>query len=123
MNTKKFINLLGSVSDTKTMPTFNTKKWLEVNDQCGGSCNLNKQIRFKTSMLRSDYFDFRDVYIVAKGKITVGGVVGRDTYNRKLVIKSCGPFTSCIPKINNNLIDNAKDLDILMKTYNLIEYS
>ena len=74
-------------------------------------------------MLRSDLFDFRDVYIVVKGKITVGGVVGRDTYNKKLVIKSCGPFTSCISKINNNLIDNAKDLDILMKTYNLIEYS
>ena len=123
MNTKKFINLLGSVSDTKTMPTFNAKKWVEVNDQSGGSCNLNKQIRFKTSMLQSDLFDFRDVYIVVKGKITVGGVVGRDTYNRELVIKSCGPFTSCISKIINNLIDNAEDLDILMKTYNLIEYS
>ena len=33
--------------------------------------NPNKEIRIKTSMLRSDLCDFNDVYIVVKGIITV----------------------------------------------------
>ena len=33
------------------------------------------------------------------------------------------PFTKCISRINNTEIDNAKDIDIVMPMYNLIEYS
>ena len=33
--------------------------------------NVNKEIRFKTSMLRSDLWDFSDAYIVVKGYITI----------------------------------------------------
>ena len=33
--------------------------------------NVNKKIRIKTSMLRSDLCDFSDAYIVVKGNITV----------------------------------------------------
>ena len=39
------------------VPRFITKKWIEVHDQSGNakdSHKQNKQIRFKTSMLRSD---------------------------------------------------------------------
>ena len=32
-------------------------------------------------------------------------------------------FTECVSKINNTQIDNAKDIDIVMPMYNLIEYS
>ena len=32
------------------------------------------------------------------------------------------PFTDCISKINNTQIDKAKDIDIVMPTYNLLEY-
>ena len=39
-------------------------------DQSGGTYNTNKQIRLKTSMLRSDLSDYSDAYIVVKGKIT-----------------------------------------------------
>ena len=35
----------------------------------------------------------------------------------------CCPFTNCISKINNNQIDNAEYIDIVMPMYNLIEYS
>ena len=41
----------------------------------------------------------------------------------KLAFKNNAPFTSCISKINNILIDNAEDLDIVTPMYNLIEYS
>ena len=40
-----------------------------------------------------------------------------------MVIKNCAPFTKCINEINNTQIDNAKDIDIVMTMYNLIEYS
>ena len=46
-----------------------------------------------------------------------------DAYGKKLAFKSNGPFTSCILKINNTLIDNAEDLDVITPMYNLIEYS
>ena len=39
------------------------------------------------------------------------------------MFKNCAPFTDCISKINNTQVDNAKDIDIVMPMYNLIEYS
>ena len=105
------------------MPRFITRKWIEVHDQSGETYNTNKQIRFKTSMLRSDLCDYSDAYIVVKGIITVEGAEHRDKYNRNLVSKNNAPFISCISKINNTLIDNAEDLDIVMPMHNLIEYS
>ena len=69
---RKVINLLDITSDN--VPRFITKKSLEVHDQSGSTKNrykLSKQIRFKTSMLRSDLYDFSDTYIVVKGTITV----------------------------------------------------
>ena len=67
MEYQKFTNLLANTSDK--VPRFITKKWIEVHDQSGETCNTNKQIRFKTSMLRSDLCDFSDAYIVVKGKM------------------------------------------------------
>ena len=69
MKYQKIINLLGNIPDK--VPRFITKRWTEVHDQSGGTYNTNKQIRFKTSMLRSDLCNYSDVYIVVKGKITV----------------------------------------------------
>ena len=44
---------------------------MEFYDQSQGNYNVNKEIRIKTSMLRSDLCDFNDEYIVVKGNITV----------------------------------------------------
>ena len=43
--------------------------------------------------------------------------------NKKVIFKNCAPFTDCISKINNTQVDNAKDIDIVMPMYNLLEYS
>ena len=40
-----------------------------------------------------------------------------------MIIKNCVLFTNCISKVNNIRIDNAKDTDILMSMYNIMEYS
>ena len=69
MEYQKIKNLLDSTPDK--VPRFITKKWIEVHDQSGETNNTNKQIRFKTSMLRSDLCDFSDAHIVVKGTVTV----------------------------------------------------
>ena len=43
--------------------------------------------------------------------------------NRPLILKNNAAFVSCITKINNELIEDADALDILMPMYNLLEYS
>ena len=43
-----------------------TKKWVEVNDLSSGQYQSNKNIRFKSSMLRSDLRDYSNAYIVVK---------------------------------------------------------
>ena len=96
---------------------------MEIYDQSKGAYNTSKQIRFKTSVLRSDLHDYSDAYIVLKGVVTVNGAESRDKHNRNLVLKNNAPFVSYISKINNTLIDNAVDLNIVMPMYNLIEYS
>ena len=50
---------------------FVTKTLIEVYDQSEGNYNVNKEIKIKTSMLRSDLCDYSDAYIVVKGTITV----------------------------------------------------
>ena len=69
MEYQKITILLGKIPDK--VPRFITKKWIEVHDQSGETYNTNKQIRFKTSMLRSDLCDYSDAYIVVKGKIII----------------------------------------------------
>ena len=71
MEFQKILNFLGTTSDDKDLPKFVTKKWVEVYDQSQENYDVNKEIRIKTSMLRSDLCDFSDVYIVVKGNITV----------------------------------------------------
>ena len=63
MEFQKITNFFDKNSDDKDLPGFVTKKWIEVYDQSEGSYNVNKEIRIKTSMLRSDLCDYSDAYI------------------------------------------------------------
>ena len=80
-------------------------------------------------MLRSNLCDYADAYILVKGTITITGAGNDDATKRAderdkgVTFKNCAPFTKCINRINNTEIDNAKDIDIVMPMYNLIEYS
>ena len=73
MEFQKIVNFLNTTSNDKDLPRFVTKKWIEVYDQSEGNYNVNKEIRIKTSMLRSDLCDYSDSYIVVKGNITLEG--------------------------------------------------
>ena len=95
---------------------------MKVNDLSTGQNSVNKNIRFKSSMLRSDLCDYGNAYIVVKETITVEGD-NDEKRNKKLTFKNNAPFRSCISKINNTFIDSAEDIDIVTPMYNLLEYS
>ena len=78
-------------------------------------------------MLKSSLCDYGDVYILVKGIITFNNTAAADAdandTNKKVIFKNCAPFTNCRSEIDNTQVDNAKDIDIEMPMYNLIEYS
>ena len=113
------------IDDASNQPSkFRTKNWVEMNNESRGTYNVNSQIKFKTTMLKSSLCDYMGAYIIVKGKITVTGegdnAAARqaDERDKGVVFKNCAPFTNCISEINNT-----KYIDIVMLMYNLIEYS
>ena len=78
-------------------------------------------------MLKSSLCDYSDAYILVKGTISVNNTAVADAAanntNKKVIFENYAPFTNCISEINNTQVDNAKDIDIVMPMYNLIEYS
>ena len=122
MEYKEIRNLLDNIPDK--IPRFIPKKWIEVHDQSGETYNTNKQIRFKTSMLRSDLCDFSDAYVVVKGIVTVSADErDRDEMNRQVILKNNVPFISWISKINGVLVENVEDLDVVAPLYCLLKCS
>ena len=76
-------------------------------------------------MLRSSLCDYSDTYILVKGAISIERVLTPaepENVGKEVVFKNCAPFTDCISEINNTEIDNAKDIDVVMSVYDLIEY-
>ena len=128
MEHQKIVNLLGDKTSNKPSK-FRTKNLVQINDETRGTYNINSQIKFKTTMLKSILCDYSDAYILVKGTITIAGagddpaVRQADERDKGLMFKNCAPFTNCISEINNTQVDNAKDIDIVMPMYNLIEYS
>ena len=121
MEYQKIANLLADESNKPFK--FRTRKWVEINDDIRGAYSPNKQIRFKTAMLRSSLCHYSDAYILVKGNITVNSTAAATNTNKKVIFKNCAPFPNCISKMNNTQIDIAEYIDIVMPMYNLIEYS
>ena len=142
MEYQKIANLLdnGVALNASNQPSkIRTRNWVEINDESRGTYTSN-DIKFKTTILRSNLYDYADAYIHVKGTITIAGAGNDDatkraderdkavTFKNCLIIYVCivyftSPFTKCISKINNTDIDNAQNIDIVMPMYNLIEYS
>ena len=126
MEYQKIANLLNNESDQP--PKFSRRNWVEINDESRGNY-ANSNIKFKTTMLRSNLCDYADSYILVKRTITITGAGTNadarqaDERDKGVTFKNCAPFTKCISRINNTDIDNAHDIDTVMPMYNLIEYS
>ena len=126
MEYQKIVNLLDTESNQPSK--FRTRNWVEINDE-SRETYTSIDVKFKTTMLRSNLCDYADSYVVVKGTITITGAGDDDAAkrlderNKSIIFKNCVPFTKCISRINNKDIYNAQDIDIVMPMYNLIEYS
>ena len=104
MEYQKIANLLESTSDD--LSKFRTRNWVEINDKSRENY-ANGEIKFKTTMLRSNLCDYADPYILVKGTITITGDGTNaderhaDKRDKVLTFKNCAPFTKCISRINN----------------------
>ena len=63
--------------------------------------------------------DYAEAYILVDGTIRATNAVNAT----RLALKNCEPFTKCNLEINDEHVDTAENLDIVMPMYNLIEYS
>ena len=100
MEYQKIANLLNDESNKSSK--FRTRNWVEINDEIKGAYSPNKQITFKTAVLRSSLCDYSGAYILVKGNITVNNTTGAgavaNNTNKKVIFKNCALFTNCISK-------------------------
>ena len=123
MENEKIINLLDKIdADSKH---FATKKWYVINDENNTNYGVNTgannpdTIKYDARVLKPNLCDYAEAYILVDG--TIRGTGGDN--NTRLALKNCAPFTKCNLEINDEHIDTAENLDIVMPMYNLIEYS
>ena len=125
MENQKIINLLNK-SDSNSRH-FATKKWYIINDENNTNYGVNKDtgannpdtIKYDTRVLKPNLCDYAEAYILVDGTIRQEGALGAT----RLALKNCAPFTKCNLEINDEHVDTAENLDIVMPMYNLIEYS
>ena len=125
MEYQKIANLLNDESNQQSK--FRTRNQVEINDE-SRETYTDKEIKFKTAMLRFNLCDYADANILVNGTITITGAEAddpakrADERNRGVIFEDCVLFTNSINEINNTQIDNAKYRDVVMPMYNLIEY-
>ena len=98
-----------------------------INDENNTNYGVNKDtcannpdtIKYDTRVLKPNLCDYAEAYILVDG--TIRGTGGDN--NTRLALKNCAPFTKCNLKINDEHIDTAENLDIVMPMYNLMKYS
>ena len=105
MECQKIANLINDASNEPSK--FRTKNWVEINDESRGTYNVNSQIKFKPTMLKSSLCDYSDAYILVKRTITINGAAAdaaarqADERDKGVAFKNCAPFTNYISEINN----------------------
>ena len=125
MENQKIINLLNK-NDTDSKH-FATKKWYIINDENNTNYGVDRNtganapdtIKYDTRVLKPNLCDYAEAYILVDGTIRVDAVNNAT----RLALKNCVPFTKCNLEINDEHVDTAENLDIVMPMYNLIEYS
>ena len=123
METQKIVNLL-NCSENKSSQ-YATRKWYIINDQNNGQYGKGNEneddstIKFETKVIKPNFCDYSDAYILVTGDIKVTGIA-EDTNG---AFKNCAPFTRCAKQINDEHVETAENLHIIMPMYNLIEYS
>ena len=95
MEYQKIANLIDD--NTPNQPSrFRTRNWIEINNESRGAYNVNSQIKFKTTMLKSSLCDYSDAYILVKGTITVNNTAAQgaaaNNTKKKVIFKNCADY-------------------------------
>ena len=90
MEYQKIANLLNDGSSNPSK--FRTKNWVKINDDIRGASSPNKQIRFKTAMLRSSLCDYSDAYILVKRNMALNNTAGTGAAANNTNKKVCAPI-------------------------------
>ena len=109
MEYQKIANLLDTESNKPSK--FRTRNWVEINDEARGTYSHNKQIKFKTSMLRSSLCDYSDAYILAKGNIACHKIASKKVIQK--IAEATGDLIG--NKIADKITRISKKLIIIMK--------
>ena len=121
MEIQKIVNLLNDSENESSK--FATRKWYIINDQNNGQYGRGNEnystSKIDTKVIKPHLCDYSDAYILVTGDIKVPGVAA----NTNVAFKNCAPFTRCVTHMNDEHVETAENLDIIMNTYNLIEYS
>ena len=119
MENQKIINILDK--DDTNSKHFATKKWYIINDENNKDTGADNPdtIKYDTRVLKPNLCDYAEAYILYHGTIRATNAVNAT----RLAFKNCAPFTKCNLEINDEHVDTAENLDIVMPMYNLIEYS
>ena len=103
--------------------TFTTRKWYIINEQNNGQYGRGNEndltIKFEAKVIKPNLYDYSDTYILVTGDIKIADIAA-DT---NVAFKNCAPFTRYVTHINDEHVETAENLDIIMPLYNLIEYS
>ena len=83
MEYRKIANLIDNALNQPS--NFRTKSWVKINDESRRAYNVNSQIKFKTTILKSSLCDYSDAYIFVKGTIAINGI-GADAAARRAVV-------------------------------------
>ena len=108
------ITKISKLFKDSTASKFAITKLIGVNDLSSCIYSANKNIKFKTSVLRSDLCDYSNVCIVLKGRTNVRGTNDAKRIDKKVNLKNTVSFRSYIWKINNTVADIAEDIDMLI---------
>ena len=125
MENQKIINLLNK--DDIDSKHFATKKWYIINDENNTNYGVNKDtgennvdtIKYDTIVLKPNLCDYAEAYILVDSTIRAAAADN----NTRLALKNCAPFTKCNLEINDEHVDTAENLNVVIPIYNLIEYS
>ena len=83
--------------------------WRQEHYQWSIKCKLKvgKEIVYSTEVLKSNFCDYNNAYILVRCDFPV---IGRQA--TQTAFTNCALFTKCITKIDGATIDDAEDLDL-----------
>ena len=100
------MNLLKEASNSWLL----TRKWNILNEQSNANYDVANEIIYDTELLKSNLYDYNDVYFLVRDNITIIG-------------HAVTQIASKDAKSESTAIGGAENLDLVMSMYSLIEYN